>query len=138
MVGCVAIDLFIDREAREIIRSVASVRPSVCLCVCFTLCVFVSNQKKFAIKGCAQRSGAFNLIIVFPEETWCPKLLYAHDLLTIGSIAALMHKDVDVESVRILFCHVISIFSISVSIQHIEQWNFFNSYLYEYKVTSWV
>ncbi len=40
--------IFIDREAREIIHSwhlVASVHPSICV---------------FAIKSCAQRSGAFN------------------------------------------------------------------------------
>ncbi len=71
----------IDREAREIIRLVASVRPSVRLCVCLrsnfwtithgkspwhmeysprSLHVFVNNQETFAIKSCAQRSGAFN------------------------------------------------------------------------------
>ncbi len=62
--------IFIDREAREIIRLVASVRPSVRLSVrpsvcLFTrntdqdLCVFVRNQVTFANKSCAQRSGAF-------------------------------------------------------------------------------
>ncbi len=49
--------LVIDREAREIIRLVASVCPSVRLS---DLCVFVSDQETFAIKSCAQQSGAFN------------------------------------------------------------------------------
>ncbi len=53
----------IDREAREIIRLVASVRPPVCPFVCLfmqkhhdtwdtvqDLCVFVSNQGTFAIR----------------------------------------------------------------------------------------
>ncbi len=92
--------LFIDREAEEIIRFVASVRPSVRLFVCLLvgallfeplhyacgaewsiyglglpsakenhhdtwntaqdLWFFFSNNEMFAIKGCAQRSGAFN------------------------------------------------------------------------------
>ncbi len=69
--------IFIDREAREIIRLVTSVRPSVRLSVCLfvyaltsesfdtwntvqDLCVFVSNQETFAVKSCAQRSRAFN------------------------------------------------------------------------------
>ncbi len=68
--------IFIDREASEIISLVASVRLSVCQAfytmrmprsgrymgsACRVLsAVFVSNQETFAIKSCAQRSGAFN------------------------------------------------------------------------------
>ncbi len=46
-------------KTREIIRLVASVclSPDALL----VLCVFVSNQETFAIKSCAQRSGAFNV-----------------------------------------------------------------------------
>ncbi len=60
--------IFIDREAREIILSVASVRPSVCVFVYALnhhdtwntvqdLCVFVNNQETFAIKSCAAVGG---------------------------------------------------------------------------------
>ncbi len=94
---------FIDRKAREITRLVASVR----LCVCVhspvwhysvhlikenhhdtwntDLCVCVSNQETFAIKSCAQWSGAFNL----NEATWCwceptcNKLFCAEDMCII-------------------------------------------------------
>ena len=62
--------IFIDREAREIIRLVVSVRPSVCPFESGRspdLCVFVSNQETFEIKSCAQQSGAFNFVS-FPVE----------------------------------------------------------------------
>ena len=57
----------IDREAREIIRLVASVRPSVRLFVCLTyeiqsktsVCLSVIKESSRS-KSCAQRSGAFN------------------------------------------------------------------------------
>ncbi len=56
----------IDREAREIIRLVASVRPFVCLSVCAhmkysprPLCVYISNQGTFAIKELRAAVGGF-------------------------------------------------------------------------------
>ncbi len=78
--------IFIDCRAREIIRLVAPVRLSVCMFTLYCLAcrvlrkitmthgiaqdlrLFVSNQETFAIKSCAQRSGAFNFIEFFPAE----------------------------------------------------------------------
>ena len=36
----ILVGFIIDREAREIIRLVASVRPSVCLFVCLSVCLW--------------------------------------------------------------------------------------------------
>ncbi len=53
-----------------------SVRPSVCVFV-QDLSVFANNQETFAIKSCAQQSGAFYLLlkIVKIKVTQCSKLL---------------------------------------------------------------
>ncbi len=92
-------ELIINREAREIIRLVASVRPSVRPSVCaaewsiyglgllsakenhmthgiqskITVCLSVF-KKRFVIKSCAQRSGAFNLLWAVSKS----QLLYQH------------------------------------------------------------
>ncbi len=50
--------IFIDREAGEIIRLVASVCLCVCLCVCLSVClselIECSSQGAFKMVGCSK------------------------------------------------------------------------------------